>query len=158
MSYILAKPIYIFLWNEKKTTLNIYEQNQRVLYLSALDSKSDKTEAYGLISEAVANTGVDCYSLFQRIFPIQGLNPGLLHHRQTLYHLSYREVLTGWLGPVKWPVSTLYQEKLAWSHLTPGARRSQSMLDFPQKAYSPWVLPTPLNFHMFGPFEKWLIN
>ena len=55
MSYILAKPIYIFLWNEKKTTLNIYEQNQRVLYLSALDSKSDKTEAYGLISEAVAN-------------------------------------------------------------------------------------------------------
>ena len=39
------------------------------------------------------NTGVDCHSLPQRIFPTQGLNPCLLHHRQILYHLSYREVL-----------------------------------------------------------------
>ena len=28
------------------------------------------------------NTGVDCHSLLQRTFPIQGLNPGLLHCRQ----------------------------------------------------------------------------
>ena len=34
-----------------------------------------------------------CHSLLQRIFPTQGLNPGLLHCRQILYHLSYREVL-----------------------------------------------------------------
>ena len=39
-------------------------------------------------------TRVDCHSLLQRIFPTQGLNPGLLHCRQILYHLSYREVLT----------------------------------------------------------------
>ena len=38
------------------------------------------------------NTGVDCHSLFQRIFPTQGLNSGLLHCRQILYYLSYREV------------------------------------------------------------------
>ena len=37
------------------------------------------------------NTGVDCHSLLQRIFLTQGSNPGLLHHRQILYHLSYRE-------------------------------------------------------------------
>ena len=36
---------------------------------------------------------MDCHFLLQRIFPSQGLNPGLLHHRQILYHLSYREVL-----------------------------------------------------------------
>ena len=36
------------------------------------------------------NTGVDCHSLLQRIFPTQGSNPGLLHGRQILYHLSYR--------------------------------------------------------------------
>ena len=36
------------------------------------------------------NTGVDCHSLLQRIFPAQGSNPGLL---QILYRLSYREVL-----------------------------------------------------------------
>ena len=33
------------------------------------------------------STGVDCHALLQ-IFPTQGLNPGLLHCRQILYHLS----------------------------------------------------------------------
>ena len=36
------------------------------------------------------NTGVGCHALLQGIFPKQGLNPGLLHYRQILYHLSYR--------------------------------------------------------------------
>ena len=39
------------------------------------------------------NTGVDCHSLLQRIFLTQGSNPGLLHCRRILYHLSYREDL-----------------------------------------------------------------
>ena len=39
------------------------------------------------------NTGVDGHSLLQGIFPTQGLNLGLLHHRQIIYHLSYREDL-----------------------------------------------------------------
>ena len=34
------------------------------------------------------NTGVGSLSLFQRIFPTQGLNPGLRHCRQILYQLS----------------------------------------------------------------------
>ena len=36
------------------------------------------------------NTGVDCHSLLQGIFLTQGLNPGLLHCRQILYHLSHQ--------------------------------------------------------------------
>ena len=36
------------------------------------------------------NTGVDRFSLLQRLFPTQGSNPGLLHCRQTLYHLIYK--------------------------------------------------------------------
>ena len=36
------------------------------------------------------NTGVGCYSLLQRIFMTQELNPGLLNCRQTLYHLSHQ--------------------------------------------------------------------
>ena len=43
------------------------------------------------------NTGVDCHSLLQRNLPTQGLNTGLLHCRQVLYCLSYREVLFGQL-------------------------------------------------------------
>ena len=37
------------------------------------------------------NTGVGCHFLLQGIFPTQGLNPGLLHCRQKLYHLSHQE-------------------------------------------------------------------
>ena len=36
------------------------------------------------------NTGVDSHSLIQGIFLTQKLNPGLLHCRQTFYHLSYQ--------------------------------------------------------------------
>ena len=36
------------------------------------------------------NTGVDCHFLLQGIFPTQGLNPGLLHGRLILYHLSHQ--------------------------------------------------------------------
>ena len=39
------------------------------------------------------NTGVGSLCLLQRIFPTQELNQGLLHHRQILYQLSYREAL-----------------------------------------------------------------
>jgi len=38
---------------------------------------------------------VDCHSLLQRNFSTQVSNPGLLHHRQILYHLSYRDDLSG---------------------------------------------------------------
>ena len=36
------------------------------------------------------DTGVGCHFLLQKIFPTQGLNPGLLHCRQTLYRLSHQ--------------------------------------------------------------------
>ena len=36
------------------------------------------------------NTGVGCHFLLQEIFPTQGLNLGLLHCRQTFYHLSHQ--------------------------------------------------------------------
>ena len=44
--------------------------------------------------------GVVCYFLLQGIFQTQGLNPGLLHCRQTLYQLSYQGSLRDeMLGP-----------------------------------------------------------
>ena len=45
------------------------------------------------------NTGVGCHFLLQRIFPTQGLNPGLPQCRQILYHLSHQGSP---LGKVKW--------------------------------------------------------
>ena len=37
------------------------------------------------------NTGVGCHFLLQVIFPTKQLNLGLLHCRQILYQLSYKE-------------------------------------------------------------------
>ena len=51
------------------------------------------------------NTRVGCHFLLQGIFPTQGLNLGLLHCRQTLYHLShqgstpsYRKKVQNWIS------------------------------------------------------------
>ena len=40
------------------------------------------------------STGVGCHFLLQRIFLMQGSNPGLLYCRQTLYHLSHQTMNT----------------------------------------------------------------
>ena len=40
------------------------------------------------------NTGVGCHCLLQGIFLNQGLNPGLPHCRQILYHVSHQMVHT----------------------------------------------------------------
>ena len=58
------------------------------------------------------NTGVGSHSLLQGIFPTQGSNPGLLHCRRILYHLSYqggpshgqKQVLN---YRISWPVNFL---------------------------------------------------
>ena len=44
---------------------------------------------YSLWNSLGQNTGVGSLSLLQGIFPIQGLNTGLLHCRQILYQLSH---------------------------------------------------------------------
>ena len=43
------------------------------------------------------NTGAGCHALLQRIFPTQGSNPGLLHCRWILYHLSHQAHYTNWI-------------------------------------------------------------
>ena len=47
-------------------------------------------QAFCLWDFSVKNTGVGCLSLLQGIFLTQALNPGLLHCRQILYHLSHQ--------------------------------------------------------------------
>ena len=45
------------------------------------------SSVHGILSK---NTGVSCHALLQGIFPTQGSNPGFLHCRQILYHLSHQ--------------------------------------------------------------------
>ena len=54
---------------------------------------SDSLLPHGLYSvwnSPGQNTGVGSLSLLQGIFPTQGSNPGLPHHRLMLYPLSYQ--------------------------------------------------------------------
>ena len=70
------------------------------------------------------DTGVGSLSLLQGIFPIQGSNPGLLHCRQILYHLSHKGSKLGWvLLSSNWCYmvlshTTLTKLQLLNSHLT----------------------------------------
>ena len=52
-----------------------------------MDYSSDYSVHWGSPGK---NTGVGCHDLLQGIFPTQGLNPGLLHCRWTLYHPSHQ--------------------------------------------------------------------
>ena len=59
---------------------------------------SNSLQPHGLYSpwdSPGQNTGLGSLSLLQGIFPTQGLNPGLLHCRQILYHLSHMGSLCG---------------------------------------------------------------
>ena len=70
---------------------------------------SDSLQPHGLHSpwnSPGQNTGVGSLSLLQRIFPTQGLNPGLPHCRWILYQLSHKEspITLEWvsLSLLKW--------------------------------------------------------
>ena len=74
------------------------------------------------------NTGVGCHALLQEIFPNQGLNPGLPHCRQTLYHLSHRGS----------PVSRIRSDQISRSVLSYSLQPHES-----QHARPPCPSPTP---------------
>ena len=66
------------------------------------------------------NTGVGCHFLLQGIFLTQGSNPGLLHCRKILYHLSYMQILSSThqnnndnIHNILWFIKVLY----TFSHL-----------------------------------------
>ena len=107
------------------------------------------------------NTGVGSHALLQGIFPTQGLKLGLLHCRQTLYHLSHltlgessyseREPGAGGVRGVCAPLFSKSLETLTW--LTPTSRATSPPLRRPSPrslgrpesggSGAPWVDLTP---------------
>ena len=47
------------------------------------------SSVHGILQERILVGG--CHSLLQGIFPTEGSNPGLLHCRKILYHVSHQE-------------------------------------------------------------------
>ena len=62
------------------------------------------------------NTGVGCHSLLQGIFLTQKLNPGPLHCRQILYHLSHKGslFLLEWASNILYSISDLCRATRGW--------------------------------------------
>ena len=65
------------------------------------------------------NTGVGCHALLQGTFLTQGLNPGLPHCRQILYHLSHQGNPC-WTSTVLVLQELTFQEELADAQARPG--------------------------------------
>ena len=58
--------------------------------VSALEERVAALEGGESVGFSGQNTGVRCRALLWRIFPTQGLNPGLPYCRQILYRLSHQ--------------------------------------------------------------------
>ena len=54
------------------------------------------------------NTRVGCHAFLQGIFPTQGSNPGLLHYRRILYHLSHQGLSFLFFSSVPLPKGLFY--------------------------------------------------
>ena len=57
-------------------------------FCNAMDCRPPGSSVHGILWARVLELG--SHSLLQVIFPTQGLNPGLPHCMQVLYHLSYQ--------------------------------------------------------------------
>ena len=58
-------------------------------FCDSMDCSPSDSSVHG--DSSGKNTGVGCCALLQGIFPTQGSNPGLLHCKWILYHLSHQE-------------------------------------------------------------------
>ena len=81
-------------------------------------------QPYGLYSpwdSPGQNTGVGSLSLFQGIFPTQGMNPGLPHCRQILYQLNHKGSprILEW---VRFPFSRWSSQRRNWTRVSCIAR------------------------------------
>ena len=85
--------------------------------------------------------------LFLTHFPTQGSNPGLLHRRQILYCLSYREVLYGNINILEnWWILKLSAEQLMLLNCGVGEDSSES-LGLQEDQTSPSQRKSVLNIH-----------
>ena len=83
-------PIYLYLSTPLivKSEVKVLVVQLRLTVCDPMDCSLPGSSVHG--DSPAKNTRVGCHALLQGIFPIQGLNPGLLHCRQILYHLSHQ--------------------------------------------------------------------
>ena len=79
-----------------------------------MDSSPPSSSVHGILQARILES-VSSHSLLQGIFPTQGSNPGLLHCRQILYHLSHQGIPEQTLWLVKTNLGTpALESKIQW--------------------------------------------
>ena len=74
-------------YNFRKMCLLCLATQSCLTFCKPMDCSPPGSSVHG--DSPCKKTGVGCHALLQGVFPTQGLNPGLLHCRQILYHLSH---------------------------------------------------------------------
>ena len=92
MKYKVVQPIW-------KTVWRLLKKLKIELPCDPMDCSPPGSSVLSSENFPDKKTGVCCHVLLQGIFPTEGLNLGLLHCRQILYHLS-RQGSSGILGRV----------------------------------------------------------
>ena len=93
----------------------------RVQLCNPKDCSLPGSSAHGILcpwNSPGKNTGVGSHSLLQGIFPAQGSNPGLLHCRQILYHMSHQGSLVA-LHPINTLLILVLNNHHTWSFYFP---------------------------------------
>ena len=128
-------------WNGNKLTLELKIVLCAVLCLVTQSCPSlcdpmdySPTGSFVLGNSSGKNTDVGCHALLQGIFPTQGLNPGLLHCRWIIYHLSHREAQN-------WRFSSVQSHSCVWLFATPWIAARQASLSITNSQSPPKPLP-----------------
>ena len=98
--YLLGRKYRIRFTFGKYHCISLVRNRHRNMFIARLEVKVKITQLCPIFETPMDcpwnsvswNIGVGSLSLLQGIFPIQGLNPGLLHCRQILYQLSHQVV------------------------------------------------------------------
>ena len=114
--------------NESTGKYKISEsESHPVMYDSLQSHGLQPTRLLCLWDSPCQDTGVGSLSRLQWIFRTQGSNPGLLHCRQILYHLSHREA-----HKISEMVINAIIDKARWiGGLIPGGLMLLSLCNFP---------------------------
>ena len=78
--------LFLYSWANQESPFKMNESESCSVMSTSLQSHG----LYGLWNSPGQNTGVGSQSLLQEILTTQGSNPGLLHCRHILYHLSHQ--------------------------------------------------------------------
>ena len=113
-------------WQRMRVSLKVLVAQLCLTLCDPMDCSLPGSSVHGILQAKI----LECHALLQRIFPIQGLNPRLLHCRWILYHLaSGRYHGGGNVNPLQYSYLENSMDRGAWQAIVHGVTKSQTQLN-----------------------------